>query len=75
MVQGLNLLMKSGADDAVAEEIIQETMTIIWTKADYYDPSGLQQAPGFILLVTKNDILRKTRKAVLEDIETAILPC
>ena len=31
--------MKSGADDAVAEEIIQETMTIIWTKADYYDPS------------------------------------
>ena len=34
-----SFLMKSGADDAVAEEIIQETMTIIWTKADYYDPS------------------------------------
>ena len=34
-----SFLMKSGADEAVAEEIIQETMTIIWTKADYYDSS------------------------------------
>ena len=33
-----SFLMKSGADEAIAEEIIQETMTIIWTKADYYDP-------------------------------------
>ena len=33
-----SFLMKSGADEAIAEEIIQETMTIIWTKADYYGP-------------------------------------
>ena len=33
-----SFLMRSGADEAIAEEIIQETMTIIWTKADYYDP-------------------------------------
>ena len=33
-----SFLMKSGADEGITEEIIQETMTIIWTKADYYDP-------------------------------------
>ena len=68
--------MKSGADDAVAEEIIQETMTIIWTKADYYDPS-VASPSTWIYTIARNkkiDILRKTRKAVLEDIETAILP-
>ena len=71
-----SFLMKSGADDAVAEEIIQETMTIIWTKADYYDPS-VASPSTWIYTIARNkkiDILRKTRKAVLEDIETAILP-
>ena len=40
--------MKSGADEAIAEEIIQETMTIIWTKADYYDPKVALLVHGFI---------------------------
>ena len=71
-----SFLMKSGADDAVAEEIIQETMTIIWTKADYYDPK-VASPSTWIYTIARNkkiDILRKSRKAILEDIDTAILP-
>ena len=68
--------MRSGADEAIAEEIIQETMTIIWTKADYYD-SKVASPSTWIYTIARNkkiDILRKSRKAILEDIDTAILP-
>ena len=71
-----SFLMKSGADEAVAEEIIQETMAIIWTKADYYDPK-VASPSTWIYTIARNkkiDILRKSRKAILEDIDTAILP-
>jgi RNA polymerase sigma-70 factor (ECF subfamily) len=71
-----SFLMKSGAEENVAEEIIQETMTIIWTKADYYDPK-VASPSTWIYTIARNkkiDILRKSRKAILEDIETAVLP-
>tara|TARA_Y100000996_G_scaffold21720_1_gene15831 strand:- start:455 stop:1054 length:600 start_codon:yes stop_codon:yes gene_type:complete len=71
-----SFLMKSGADEAVAEEIIQETMTIIWTKADYYDPK-VASPSTWIYTIARNkkiDILRKSKRAILEDIETAVLP-
>ena len=71
-----SFLMRSGADEAIAEEIIQETMTIIWTKADYYD-SKVASPSTWIYTIARNkkiDILRKSRKAILEDIDTAILP-
>ena len=71
-----SFLMKSGAEEGIAEEIIQETMTIIWTKADYYDPK-VASPSTWIYTIARNkkiDILRKTRKAILENIETAVLP-
>ena len=71
-----SFLMKSGAEENIAEEIIQETMTIIWTKADYYDPK-VASPSTWIYTIARNkkiDILRKSRKAILEDIETAVLP-
>ena len=71
-----SFLMRSGADEAIAEEITQETMTIIWTKADYYDPK-VASPSTWIYTIARNkkiDILRKSRKAILEDIDTAILP-
>ena len=67
--------MKSGADEAIAEEIIQETMTIIWTKLTTMTESCIPNT--WIYTIARNkkiDILRKTRKAILEDIETAVLP-
>ena len=70
-----SFLMRSGADEAIAEEIIQETMTIIWTKADYYDPK-VASPSTWIYTIARNkkiDILRKSRKAMLEDIDTAVL--
>ena len=71
-----SFLMRSGADEAIAEEIIQETMTIIWTNADYYDPK-MASPSTWIYTIARNkkiDILRKSRKAILEDIDTAVLP-
>jgi len=71
-----SFLMKSGSEESIAEEIIQETMTIIWTKADYYDPK-VASPSTWIYTIARNkkiDILRKSRKAILEDIETAVLP-
>ena len=71
-----SFLMRSGADEAIAEEIVQETMTIIWIKADYYDPK-VASPSTWIYTIARNkkiDILRKSRKAILEDIETAVLP-
>ena len=71
-----SFLMSSGAEESVAEEVIQETMAIIWTKADYYNPK-LSSPSTWIYTIARNkkiDILRKSRKAVLENIDTAILP-
>ena len=55
-----SFLMRSGADEAIAEEIIQETMTIIWTKADYYDPK-MASPSTWIYTIARNkkiDILK-----------------
>ena len=62
-----SFLMKSGADEAIAEEIIQETMTIIWTKADYYDPK-VASPSTWIYTIARNkkiDILKKDQKSHL----------
>ena len=71
-----SFLMSSGAEESIADEVIQETMAIIWTKADYYDPK-MASPSTWIYTIARNkkiDILRKSRKAVLENIDTAILP-
>ena len=59
-----SFLMRSGADEAVAEEIIQETMTIIWTKADYYDPK-VASPSTWIYTIARNcrtDMFRRLQK-------------
>jgi len=71
-----SFLMSSGSTESIAEEIIQETMTIVWTKADYYNPK-LASPSTWIYTIARNkkiDILRKSNKAILEDIEVASLP-
>ncbi len=71
-----SFLISSGSEETSAEEIIQETMAIIWTKADYYNPK-LASPSTWIYTIARNkkiDFLRKTRKAVFENIDTAILP-
>jgi RNA polymerase sigma-70 factor (ECF subfamily) len=71
-----SFLMSSGAEESIAEEVVQETMCVVWTKADYYDPK-MASPSTWIYTIARNkkiDILRKSRKAVLENIDTAILP-
>ena len=71
-----SFLMSSGAEESVAEEVVQETMCVVCTKADYYDPK-MASPSTWIYTIARNkkiDILRKSRKAVLENIDTAILP-
>ena len=71
-----SFLMSSGSNESIAEEIIQETMTIVWTKADYYNPK-LASPSTWIYTIARNkkiDILRKSNKAILVDIEVASLP-
>jgi len=71
-----SFLISSGAEESIAEEIVQETMAIVWNKADYYNPK-LASPSTWIYTIARNkkiDILRKSRKAVLENIDTAILP-
>lgn len=71
-----SFLMSSGAEESVAEEVVQETMCVVWTKADYYDPK-MASPSTWIYTIARNkkiDILRKSRKAILENIDTVILP-
>jgi|TARA_B110000240_G_scaffold169744_1_gene192912 RNA polymerase sigma-70 factor (ECF subfamily) len=71
-----SFLMSSGAEESIAEEVVQETMCVVWTKADYYDPK-MASPSTWIYTIARNkkiDILRKSRKAILENIDTAILP-
>ena len=71
-----SFLMSSGAEESIAEEVVQETMCVVWTKADYYDPK-MASPSTWIYTIARNkkiDILRKSRKASLENIDTAILP-
>ena len=71
-----SFLMASGTEESIAEEVIQETMAIVWTKASYYKPE-LASPSTWIYTIARNkkiDILGKSRKAILENIETAVLP-
>ena len=71
-----SFLVKAGSTDSQAEEVIQEVMIAVWTKSATYD-SSKSSVSTWIYTIARNkkiDILRKTRKAILEDIETAVLP-
>ena len=72
-----SFLMRSGADEAIAEEIIQETMTIIWTKADYYDPK-MASPSTWIYTIARNkkiDILTgKCQDTRLRSSQTTKVP-
>lgn len=63
-------LVKSGADDTLAEECTQEVMATIWRKADMFDPSRAS-ASTWIYTIARNrkiDMLRKRRRPEPEDL-------
>lgn len=63
-------LIKSGADEALAEECTQEVMATIWRKAEMFDPSRAAVST-WIYTIARNrkiDMLRKRRRPEPEDL-------
>ncbi len=57
-------MMKSGATEELAEEIVQETMVMVWTKAAQFDPARAG-ASTWIFTIARNkriDILRRINR-------------
>ena len=62
------VLMKSGARPEEAEEVMQETLVLVWRKAEQFDPAKAS-ASTWIYTIARNrriDLLRKTRRPELD---------
>lgn len=58
-----SFLMRSGLEDAAAEEVAQEVMIAVWRKASYFDPAKAG-ASTWVFTIARNqriDRLRRTR--------------
>lgn len=65
-----SFLMKSGASNAMAEEVTQEAMATVWQKAGMFDPSRASVAT-WIFTIARNrkiDALRKQNRPEPEDL-------
>jgi len=63
-------LMKSGADEALAEECMQDVMATLWHKAHLYDPSRAAVST-WIFTIARNrkiDLLRRYARPEPEDL-------
>ena len=63
-------LIKSGADEAMAEECAQDVMATVWRKAALFDPSRASAAT-WIFTIARNrriDMLRRQRRPEPEDL-------
>jgi RNA polymerase sigma-70 factor (ECF subfamily) len=63
-------LMKSGADEALAEECMQDVMATLWQKAHFYDPTRASVAT-WIFTIARNrkiDLLRRYARPEPEDL-------
>ncbi len=63
-------LLKSGADESLAEEVMQDVMGTVWRKAEQYDPARASVAT-WIFTIARNrkiDLLRKYARPQPEDL-------
>lgn len=63
-------LMRSGADEAMSEECVQEVMATVWHKAAQFDPARASVAT-WVFTIARNrtiDVLRKQRRPEPEDL-------
>lgn len=63
-------LMKSGAAEALAEEVTQEVMATLWHKAHLFDPARASVAT-WVFTIARNrriDALRRVRRPEPEDV-------
>jgi RNA polymerase sigma-70 factor (ECF subfamily) len=69
-------LMRHGADDGQAEEIVQETMLSLWRKAGMFDPVKAS-AGTWIFTIARNlriDMIRKNRRPEFDAEDPAFVP-
>ena len=63
-------LMRSGANEALAEECMQEAMATVWRKVELFDPSRAS-VTTWIFTIARNrriDVIRKERRPEPEDL-------
>jgi RNA polymerase sigma-70 factor (ECF subfamily) len=63
-------LMKSGTDNAMADECVQEVMATVWNKAHLFDPTRAS-ASTWIFTIARNkkiDAIRKQKRPEPEDL-------
>ena len=56
-----SFLMRSGLEEAVAEEVTQETMLAMWRKASYFDPSRAGVST-WIFTIARNQRIDRLRR-------------
>lgn len=69
-------LIRHGADDAQAEEVVQETMLSLWRKAAMFDPTKAA-AGTWIFTIARNlriDTIRKNRRPEFDLEDPAFVP-
>lgn len=69
-------LMRSGSDADQAEELVQECMTIVWRKADSFDPAQATVATWMFTIARNKRIdgYRRARRPDLDPEDPALLP-
>lgn len=69
-------LMRSGSDADQAEELVQECMTIVWRKADSFDPAQASVATWMFTIARNKRIdgYRRARRPELDPEDPALLP-
>lgn len=69
-------LLRLGADDALAEELAQEVMVIVWRKAELFDRSQASVST-WLFRIARNkriDALRRAKKPELDPNDPLLLP-
>ena len=69
-------MMKRASDAALAEELMQETMMMVWRKAELFDPQR-GNASAWIFTVARNvrvDSIRKARRPEFDAEDPAFVP-
>lgn len=69
-------LMRLGADDAAAEDLMQDVMLTVWRRAPTYDPA-LAGVSTWVFTIARNrriDTLRRVRQPPVDANEPALVP-
>lgn len=68
-----SFLMKGGANEALADELAQETMLNIWNKAESYNPAKAA-ASTWIFTIARNKRIDALRKKKFYSVDIDLLP-